>query len=808
MTSFLGGMPTASEGHPDQPTGDNCPYCLTVLSGESRRCGTCGASHHFDCWRENDGCATLGCDGSHRAPVDAEEPAAAPGPWPTAPPQPAPFGAVPPIPPVPAAPSPFAAFGSRLLDALRSGWKAAVVPAAGLYLGLVVLAFIVAGAMALFTGARFGDFSFLTVVKAAGLGIAMAFRGALRFETNGEPAFSVVAAPLGLLVLALSGVWLAARRAGSRHPAAYAWPLGLRFALSFSAFAGLGALAARTSEQVFSSTDFTLRATVIRTLVGTLLFTFPVATLAILSAQGRLAAQRQKLATRLGSWARPMAAAAALGGAQLVAALAVTTVWGLWELARTDLSMSQRLGVAVFGLLYLPTLALWGLGLASGTSLEMHALGHADKLGWFTGDRPSFIWLVGGAAALAMAVRAGLWLARRSQSSSKAWVVQFAVALSAVWLAGAALARATIMFGSDTSASGSLGLVLVQAALTGLAVGLVAAGIALLLVGRRGVVDGSATSPRDIAAVAGLWTAAQRNSKRVLAGFGVLAVLLGGMAGAVKLLSRPPGPFTLQGTVTVSGDHVDSDDAMDNLRAAYRTAHPGEAASVPSSEPTAPSQPTEPTDDTFYLSKPTPPTKGTNYYDKPTKADYTFGTYFSQEGYDYAMKLYSDEEQQINDEYAQEMQQYRSDLAEYNQAVGGYNARVAAYKQAVATYDADYAKYQADAAAWSAYTQKVRQAAQGGLTGACPSLRSSYYSIHNGADVKIADGDSVALTSTELRNGLVHISPSGEVFCTFDFGVEVPYKRDYRIAVGGQDATQINVADVKGKNKKADISLD
>ena len=49
----------------DSVTGKNCPYCSTPIK-ENRSaviCSECGMPHHEECWRENGGCTTFGCQG-------------------------------------------------------------------------------------------------------------------------------------------------------------------------------------------------------------------------------------------------------------------------------------------------------------------------------------------------------------------------------------------------------------------------------------------------------------------------------------------------------------------------------------------------------------------------------------------------------------------------------------------------------------------------------------------------------------------------------------------------------------------------
>jgi hypothetical protein len=45
--------------------GKNCPYCQTPIKPGApvTVCTSCGMPHHADCWQENHGCTTFGCQG-------------------------------------------------------------------------------------------------------------------------------------------------------------------------------------------------------------------------------------------------------------------------------------------------------------------------------------------------------------------------------------------------------------------------------------------------------------------------------------------------------------------------------------------------------------------------------------------------------------------------------------------------------------------------------------------------------------------------------------------------------------------------
>ena len=52
--------------------GRNCPYCQLPIKQESEtvQCRSCKALHHQECWKENGGCTTFGCqETSFRTPA-------------------------------------------------------------------------------------------------------------------------------------------------------------------------------------------------------------------------------------------------------------------------------------------------------------------------------------------------------------------------------------------------------------------------------------------------------------------------------------------------------------------------------------------------------------------------------------------------------------------------------------------------------------------------------------------------------------------------------------------------------------------
>jgi len=54
--------------------GGNCPYCMSpiIATDNQVNCPGCEVSHHSDCWQENGGCTTLGCNGESINNVDQD----------------------------------------------------------------------------------------------------------------------------------------------------------------------------------------------------------------------------------------------------------------------------------------------------------------------------------------------------------------------------------------------------------------------------------------------------------------------------------------------------------------------------------------------------------------------------------------------------------------------------------------------------------------------------------------------------------------------------------------------------------------
>ncbi len=61
--------------------GKNCPYCQTPIKpgGQVMVCSACGMPHHADCWQENHGCTTFGCQGHPATAVGTAPQSPAPG---------------------------------------------------------------------------------------------------------------------------------------------------------------------------------------------------------------------------------------------------------------------------------------------------------------------------------------------------------------------------------------------------------------------------------------------------------------------------------------------------------------------------------------------------------------------------------------------------------------------------------------------------------------------------------------------------------------------------------------------------------
>ena len=61
----VGGGTGQVQAADERYVGKICPYCrFPIKPGEEIMvCPQCGVPHHFDCWRENQGCTTYGCTG-------------------------------------------------------------------------------------------------------------------------------------------------------------------------------------------------------------------------------------------------------------------------------------------------------------------------------------------------------------------------------------------------------------------------------------------------------------------------------------------------------------------------------------------------------------------------------------------------------------------------------------------------------------------------------------------------------------------------------------------------------------------------
>jgi hypothetical protein len=81
-------MTTGLHAAAGEEIGKTCPYCRFPLKpGEQvMTCPACKVPHHADCWRENQGCTTYGCQGVTAAPAPSAPPVLRPtgvGPSPT-----------------------------------------------------------------------------------------------------------------------------------------------------------------------------------------------------------------------------------------------------------------------------------------------------------------------------------------------------------------------------------------------------------------------------------------------------------------------------------------------------------------------------------------------------------------------------------------------------------------------------------------------------------------------------------------------------------------------------------------------------
>ncbi len=60
------GEPVEMKSEASPTKGRNCPYCQCEIDAGERSivCPTCGIPHHEECWQENGGCTTYGCENS------------------------------------------------------------------------------------------------------------------------------------------------------------------------------------------------------------------------------------------------------------------------------------------------------------------------------------------------------------------------------------------------------------------------------------------------------------------------------------------------------------------------------------------------------------------------------------------------------------------------------------------------------------------------------------------------------------------------------------------------------------------------
>ncbi|HEY3396693.1 MAG TPA: RING finger protein [Armatimonadota bacterium] len=72
LDDFAPGTSTSTEDN-KRAIGKLCPYCrFPIKAGEAVRiCPSCGEPHHLECWNENGGCTTYGCQSSPQMAAQA-----------------------------------------------------------------------------------------------------------------------------------------------------------------------------------------------------------------------------------------------------------------------------------------------------------------------------------------------------------------------------------------------------------------------------------------------------------------------------------------------------------------------------------------------------------------------------------------------------------------------------------------------------------------------------------------------------------------------------------------------------------------
>lgn len=428
-----------------------CASCLVAATAPLRFCDACGARHHLACWDQAGGCAEPGC---RRRPQPATGPSSSPD----------------------AVMARMAGWARSLGPALQTGWRPAAVPALGAYLTTLAVAFLTLGSAALLSADRLDGGGVVLAAKVALAGVAMAFRGALVLggaspsELTPGGDWRLVAPPLGLALVAVAAlVWFTRRR-----PVATGAADAFRIAICFAGMVGGGALLVRTSRDVLSLGDLTVRVAVPGAVFWATVVGFAATWLATPGRCRRLV--REAGGERLAPWRLPVAAGVGTVAAIWVAAMAAAALYGTFQaLTESGMTGGERVAGLLAGLTFLPVVAAFGAGIAGGANLVGPGELGYDRLvlGWFGERQPDWWWAFATLALVALAVAGAWWLAQRVPGTGP-WRPAFVTGFTAAWTAMALSAQFVLQTSGGTMMTFGLGML--GTVTTGVLIGLVAVG--------------------------------------------------------------------------------------------------------------------------------------------------------------------------------------------------------------------------------------------------------------------------------------------------------------------------------------------
>ena len=69
-------MPSTTAG--PEIAGKTCPFCQTAIKPNDHVhiCDACNNPHHIECWQQNGGCTTFGCQGANTVASQHQQPRA------------------------------------------------------------------------------------------------------------------------------------------------------------------------------------------------------------------------------------------------------------------------------------------------------------------------------------------------------------------------------------------------------------------------------------------------------------------------------------------------------------------------------------------------------------------------------------------------------------------------------------------------------------------------------------------------------------------------------------------------------------